>query len=394
MLARYSVRELVHRPLRTILALLGVAVATAMLVDMLMLAGGIQRSFAELLSARGYELRISPKGTLPFDTEATIPNFASLMDTLAATNGVAGVGPVLASAVILAHGDGAAPSDLSVRAIALGIDPTEQGLFRLIDGEDPVENEVLLDQPTAEAFGVALGDMVEMRVAGGLDVAGRSAQMRVSGIGEFLYAARGDVPIAVPLEELQLLTGKLDRVSFAMIRVAEDAEAEAVRTELAGAARVEVVTLAGIVAQANERLSYFRQLALILGSVSLIVTSLLVGTIMAVSVSERLGTIAALRAIGISRRSIVGSLTAESLILCALAGAAGLGLGVIVAEYLETILSDFPGLPLAVEFFVLRPESLATAYVLLLAVGSVAGLVPAWRATQLEVATLLHAEEP
>ena len=385
-----------HHRLRTLLALLGVSVATAMLVDMLMLGGGIERSFAELLGAKGFELRVSPKGTLPFDTEATITGFSGLRDTLDATPGVAGIAPVLASAVILGVEDGgSAPTGRpGIRAFALGIDPTRQGLLRLIDGELPGPGQVLVGSAAVD-LGVGLGDLLEVRVAGGLGVAGRSVQFRVSGIGEFLYAARGDVPIALELQDLQRLSGKVDEVSFAMIQVVEGSDPEAVRAALLETARrVEIVTLAGIVAEASQRLSYFRQLALILGSVSLIVTSLLVGTIMAVSISERLGTIAALRAIGISRRSIVGGLTAESLILCAVAGALGLGLGMVVAGYLESILSDFPGLPLAVQFFVLRPQSVVLAYGLLLATGALAGLVPAWNATRMEVATLLHIEEP
>ena len=67
MLALNSVRELRHRPLRTLLTVAGVAVSTAMLADMLMLGGRIQESFGDLLESRGYELRLSPKGTLPFE---------------------------------------------------------------------------------------------------------------------------------------------------------------------------------------------------------------------------------------------------------------------------------------------------------------------------------------
>ena len=398
-LARYSIRELTYRPLRTLLALVGVSVATAMLVDMLMLGGGIQQSFAELLQARGYELRISPKGTLPFDTEATIAGFGGLRDTLDATPGVAGVAPVLASAVTLEAEAGARSdresSARSARAFALGIDPREQGLLRLIDGRLPETSEILLAGATSDDLDIEIGDAVRIGVAGGLGVSGPSALMHVSGIAEFIFASQDESPVALELGDLQRLSGRLDHVSFVMIRMTEGSDAESVRTALLrDVGRVEVVTVAGIVAQANERLSYFRQLALILGSVSLVVTSLLVGTIMAVSISERLGTIAALRAIGFSRRSIVQGLTAEGLILCAVAGAAGLGLGVLMAGYLESILSDFPGLPQAVEFFVLRPKSLVTAYLLLLFVGAASALVPAWRATQLEVATTLHAEEP
>ena len=61
----WGLRSLGRHPLRTALALAGIAVAAAMLLDMVMLSGGIDKSFSELLLARGYQIRITPKGTLP-----------------------------------------------------------------------------------------------------------------------------------------------------------------------------------------------------------------------------------------------------------------------------------------------------------------------------------------
>lgn len=180
-----------------------------------------------------------------------------------------------------------------------------------------------------------------------------------------------------------------------MLRAAEGTEVRALNRRLQAAhPELEVASVAELVERAERRLSYFRQLALILGSVSLVVAALLVGTLSAVSVSERLGTIAALRAIGISRRSIVLSLIAETVILTAIAAGVGIGLGLLVARWLETVLAAFPGLPQAVRFFVLRPRELAVALAVLIATGAVASALPAWRATRLPIAPLLHREEP
>ena len=157
---------------------------------------------------------------------------------------------------------------------------------------------------------------------------------------------------------------------------------------------VEIVSIREIVRRAEMRLSYFRQLAFILGSVSLVVTALLVGTIMAVSINDRYGIIAALRAIGVSRRSIIVTLLVETLALVTLAGAIGLVLGSVTARYLEGILSDFPGLPAAIRFFVLEPRQLWLAIAALTTVGVTAALIPAYRASTLPIATTLHREEP
>ena len=395
-LARNSIRELRHRPLRTALTVAGVAISTAMLADMLMLGGGIQESFGELLESRGYELRVSPKGTLPFDTEATIPGWAALQERIEGVGGVERVAPVLAMSVSAeVEGDGPEGSRDARRTLALGLDPENRSLYELVQGDGAGVGEVLVDSRLGEAMGVGPGDRLRVAVASGFDAWGRSASVRVSGTGDFVFATVRDMPVAMPLDDLQALSGLDDHVSFAMIRVGDGYDAEAVRAGIAAVAdRVEVVTLAGISDRLDERLSYFRQVAVILGSVSLFVAALLIGTITAVSVSERLGIIAAVRAIGMGRRRIVTDLTLESVVLCLVGGGIGIGLAVVVAGYLESILAGLPGLPAAVRFFVLSPGSLMTAYGLVILSGAVAGLVPSLRATRLEVTSILHREEP
>lgn len=421
MLWRVARRELVRHPLRTALAAAGVAVATAMLVDMLMLGGGIQRSFNQLLGARGYGIRVTPAGTLPFDTDATLPGADSLRRLLASEPGVAGVAPVLGANLLaagprgaprsgagtaegpgtrppIADGPNAGASEAArdtLRLFVLGVDPGEQGVYRLVEGREPrSEGEAVVGRGTAAAAGISRGDTLRLtsgRTLGG----GGSRSFEVVGTAEFLYASRDERPVAVPLPALQELTRRPDRVSFFMVRTGPgtsvDAAARALDRRLAGA---RALSAGRLVERARERLSYFRQLALILGAVSLVTTGLLVGTIMAVSVSERVGTLAALRAVGVARRHILAGLALESLLLCAVGGLAGLGLGIVTAGWLEGILSDLPGLPQAVRFFVLAPGDLARAWAAVLGVGLAAALVPAWRAAGLPVAETLHREEP
>lgn len=397
MLALNSIREFRQRPLRTILTLAGVAVTTAMLADMLMLGRGITRSFGELLESRGYELRLTPQGTLPFDTEATVGGFAALRDSLERVAGVERVAPVLAASVTVEIGDGTVGEGLDsmVQALALGMDPGDQSLYRSTDGDTPGPGEVLVDSEVAEALGAYPGSTVKLRLAGGTGAWGRRTTARVSGSGEFVFASRGDRQIVMRLDDLQALSSQEDQVSFAMIGAGEGHDADSVRAAiLASVGRVEIVTLAGVAERTRARLSYFRQIALILGTVSLVVATLLVGTLTAVSVSERLGLIAALRAIGLSRRRIVSGLAAESVVLCTIGGGIGVALSVLVASYLESILSDFPGLPQAVRFFVVGTDSLVTAFGLLLVAGVTAGLIPALNATRLEVAAILHKDAP
>jgi putative ABC transport system permease protein len=146
------------------------------------------------------------------------------------------------------------------------------------------------------------------------------------------------------------------------------------------------------VRQFRERLVYFRQLSYILGTISLVITVLLVATLLTITVHERLGEIATLRAIGVSRRTIVRDVMLEGTMLTLAGGVLGTLLGAATARYLDRILTSFPGLPAAISFFVPNPRSLAVAALVLVLTGMLAGVWPALAAARAPIAGTLRAE--
>lgn len=390
MIVRTAWRELSAHRLRTAFAVAGLAVATALLLDMLMLSGGLQRSFSDLLRGAGYQLRVAPAGTLPLDTDATIGQATALITELRARPEIETVAPVLA-ANLTEGPEGAG------RVFALGVDPAEQGVLRLVSGSMPRnDGEVVVGRELASADKV-IGTTLSLAAPSTLGRLGSGAarSYRVVGVAEFIYASASERPVALRLGDLQNLTGRAGEASFLMLRAVEELDASVVAARLRSAhPEVEIVAIGEVVERAEERLSYFRQLAVILGSVSMVVMALLVGTIAAVSMNDRFGTIAAVRALGVSRRSILATLSLESVFLAGTAGAAGVGLGLLTASYLERILADFPGLPAAIRFFVLEPGMLGVTIIALLVTALTATAIPALRVTRLPIATTLHQEEP
>jgi putative ABC transport system permease protein len=124
--------------------------------------------------------------------------------------------------------------------------------------------------------------------------------------------------------------------------------------------------------------------------VSLVVSFLLVTTLVTVSVSERVGEIAVMRAIGVSRLHVVEQIVIEGLVISAAGAITGLGLGLISARYLNGILAAFPGLPVAIDFFLFQPRAAWSALGLLGLSGIVAGVYPAWRGASLPIAATLR----
>jgi len=384
--------SLVRHRARTLLAVLGVGVAAAMLLNMVMLSTGMGVSFSELLDTSGFSIRVTPQGTLPFDTEATIRDAEAVAARIGGIGGVRVVSPVLGAALHVPQDTGA------VSAFALGVDPQLQGDYELIGGRGPDEyGDVVASEAFLRATGMRAGDAFE--ASAGYDPQLRqfsgSERLTITGVGRFRYLGGDQRAVALRLETLQAITGQgnADRVSLFMVGVDPDASADSVAAVIDDVVpRVSAISTARAVELAEQRLSYFRQLAFILGAVSLIVGFLLVATLVSVSVNERLGEIAIMRAIGIRRGSILIQIVLESLALSLAGAILGLALGLMTARYLESILGDFPGLPAAIRFFVFQPSSALFALALMVVSGLLAGMLPAWRAADLPVAETLREE--
>ena len=391
-LARAS---LIRHRARTMLAILGVAIAAAMLLDMVMLATGMRESFRQLLLTRGFQLRLAPKGTLPFDTDATIADVSAVITTLRRNADLREISPVLGGSIHIPI------RDRDISASVLGIDPAVQGDYELLSGRDVTEaNSIVVNLRLLRESGAKVGDTIS--VSTGYDPQTRSYSgqrtLVVTGTVRFLYGASDQSAAAVRRETLQQMNAQSptragDRASLFMVRVRDGANVEAARRWIeAQLPNVSALSIATAIAQVDQRLSYFRQLALILGAVSLFVGFLLVTTLVTVSVNERAGEIAVLRAIGVSRTHVVEQIVVEGVFISLVGAIIGMLLGLVTARYLNSILSAFPGLPMAIDFFLFEPKAAWSALGLLIASGIGAGVYPAYRAAGLPISETLRRE--
>jgi putative ABC transport system permease protein len=390
----WGLKNLARQPLRTGLSLIGIAVAAAMLLDMVMLSGGIDQSFSDLLLRRGFQMRLTPKGTLPFDTEATIGGVSEIVAALRRDPAVAAAGAVLGTSVY-----GRTPDSL-VTLFGYGIEPEAQSLYEVTGGQDLTSGDssgVVLSEAAARLLGASVGDTVTL--VGRLDpqvvTAAVGRRLVVRGLVRWLYDYRGQPSVGTVLPLMQSLSRQAaaDRASLILVKARDDRAVPQLADRLRQRfPQVEVNSVADLVAHFRERLVYFRQLSYILGSMSLIVAVLLIATLLTITVNERLGEIATLRAIGVSRATVVAQVLAEGTTLTLIGAVLGIALGLVTARYLDAILTSFPGLPAAFSFFVPRADTLAFAALVLLVTGALAGLYPAWLASRAPIAATLRAE--
>ena len=121
-----------------------------------------------------------------------------------------------------------------------------------------------------------------------------------------------------------------------------------------------------------------------LGSISLLVGGVGIVTIMTIAVTERTSEIGLLVALGAPRRTILGLFLGEAVALSAIGGLFGLALGIGLAQLIHLFVPALPvHTPVA---FVVVAEFVA------MAIGLLAGVLPARRAAQLDPVDALRAE--
>ena len=397
-------RTLGRTPARTALVVLGLSVTGALLLDMAMLSGGLEASLGAVLSRLGFAVRVVPRGTLPFSGSASILDADRLATEIAAQPGVADAVPVVGGDVYLRAAARPFP------AFALGVRPGSQGVvYRALEGIDPLAGAkasgggqargdvpIVVNRNMARLDGVRLGDRLLASGAPGssLQTVAAVQACRVVGIADFYFdlPAQRSIAIAAPVLR-RLLAWPEGSASLILVRMTDPARAPGLaRWIRQHDPRVDAFSLEEFLARTGARLVYFNQFSLILGTISVAVSFLLIAAIVTLSLGERLGEIAMLRAVGFTRTRIVALVAAEGVALATAALPGALLLGIGIAANLDRILLQAPGVPQDLHFFTLTPAAMVRTVSLLLTTGAVGGLYPAVLTARLPIAETLHRE--
>jgi putative ABC transport system permease protein len=386
---QFAWRSLSRQPARAVLGLTGVAVVGALLFDMLLLSRGLLLSFRDLLESTGFDVRVTATEALP---GAGPP----LVGALAAARALEGL-PELADVVPVRFGEAIveARDGKASEVMFIGSEARRRGEWRLVRGADPVDEAgsapaMVVNRTFALDHGLEPGSVV--RLASTLP----AREFRVTGIVEFPFEAAGERMAGVTLAGFAAAFPARRRDEADLLLVASRPGAE---TEAAVAAirRARPDLHAFSIDDVLERLrqaefSYFRQVSVVLAAIASFFALLLVTTLLTVSVNQRLGEVAALRALGFSRRRITADLLAESALLVGGGGALSIPLGFLLARGLDSILRQMPDLPARLHFFVFEPRALALHAAFLVLAALVAAAYPVLLAARLPIAATLRRE--
>lgn len=380
---------------RTLLAIAGVAVIGALLFDMLLLSRGLLLSFADLLNSSGFDIRVV--GTEGLAARLPIADSARLADDIRRIPEVEHVLMIrIEPATVRDAGN------LSRGISLIGSSDTERS-WRIVRGSalDTPEAAaaacpLLVTRPLAAAFHVAPGDSLSINVRPpGVASALPAVACRVFGIADFAFATTDELTAVTTLEAFSRAMGG-GRADADLVLVSSKPDAapgSALRAIAHLRPDLRAYSNEDVVAQFNRNgFAYFRQISLVLSSLTMVFAFLLVATLLTVSINQRLGEIAALRALGIGRTRIASMLLWESALLVGGGGLLALPLGQVLALVLDRILRQMPGIPERMHFFVFEPRALAIHLTLLAFTAVAAAVYPVWLTARLPIADTLRRE--
>ncbi len=372
-------RRLTQAPLRMAMTAVAIAAGVALAVSITVLLSSIDRSL--VVFGRGMagpaELRITGatlRGGLPIGA----------LEVAAEVDGVAQIVPMVQT-VAPTQASGGGPVE---PALVLGVDCRVELLVGSF-GCDPA-GLAAAPGPVAVGPGQAVGAGAVLRTDKG----------RVPLIGTPVVDGLGDVGagrvVVLPLAVAQDLFTRPGQVDVAYVLLADGADAAEVQARLQSALGEQLPVLSADAppAGANAVLGAAVPIYSLMGIFALGIGGVLVANTAAMSLESRRRELAVMGALGGHPRTVVGTTVIEMLVLGAVGGVLGSFGGVVVARPIVASLSTFTesiaGAPLTTHMSL---SSLVTGLVLGMGLGGLAALIPARRATRMDIAAELSGRE-
>jgi len=383
-----------HR-LRSFLTLLGIAVGIAAVILLTSIGEGVHRFvLAEFTQFGTNIIELQPGRTAASSGPGGLQTTVRLL-TVDDARALERVPDVVAVTPVVWGNSELDANGRTRRTLVYGVGPAMQEAWQM---KVRVGSFLPPEQAESARALIVLGPKVKQELFGAESAIGQrvlvgGSQFRVVGVmepkGQFLGIDLDDtayVPVARALElynrEGLLRINLAYRDGASATRVAEAARKVMIARH--GREDFTLVTQEDMLRTLSKILDVLTAAVGALGAISLLVGGVGIATIMTIAVTERTNEIGLLKALGAPARTIVGIFLGEAVAVAAIGGAAGLALGIGIAQLARLAL---PALPVHTPWsFALLAEIVAVL------IGLAAGVLPARRAAQLNAVEALRAE--
>lgn len=324
-LLRYFIfRDLKSHKVRSILTTLGIALGVAAFVSMILINRSLLISFERAIDAIAGKAKLELTGPKSGFDEKIIK---IVQDHPGVKNAV----PIIQTNAFVTQPKGGA-------LMILGVDPFQDNAVRSFELEETEEDpllllvkldSILLSKVTAERLGVGLGEKIQLATAKGIQSFTVRGLLKLEGP----VKALGGQLAVMDILAAQIAfgkEGKIDRIDIVLDEKADVNQVEQSLQEKVGTLQVGVPRLRG--EELEKNLFFLRASLFSLGALAIFVGVFLIFNTMSTAVVQRRHEIGVIRSIGATRRSLLWTISAESLLYGITGGVIGLVGGLLLAK--------------------------------------------------------------
>lgn len=366
-----SLRNIGAHKLRLIMTVLAVVLGTSFVSGGFILSASLSKAFDDIIS-------VSYEGSdLVMQSTPDHPLTRGMGEEIAALPGVAKIEVTDMQSIVLISPDGSPYQSGGAGSWLLPFTSPEDSVTdssaTIIEGRAPeTPGEAVINTGAAERSGIVPGDTVTVITSE------KRVELEIVGLTELSTSTGGWAGVQVAPEVYGTEFSDGERVSRILIR--GDLSEETLAGMYPG---FDVATSAEAAERETEEISsllaFFTYIFGAFGLIALLVGTFIISNTFSMIVAQRTKEFALLRAVGMSRRQLTGSVLAEAVIIGLLGSAVGIGVGVGLVRVIVTVMEAF-GLGFPDSGLAVDAGSIIVPLVVGVAVTVLSAWVPARRA--------------
>ena len=389
-MVRAVLKGLLAHKIRLLLTAIAVVLGVAFVAGTFVLTDTINKTFDTLFTEISAGTDITVRAESGFGDEAnldqsrdTVPG--SLLASVRAVPGVATAEGSVTGYAQFVDEEGKAVNTTGAPTLGFNWTDPGQSPLKLRSGREPQQpGEVVVDAVTARDHDFALGDRVKVLFRGPTE---EFTVVGVAGFGEADNLAGATLAI---FEETtaQRVFNKVGRFDSIDAKADEGVSTVELRDRVLAVvpAGVEVITSQQVADESadavGQALGFLSTALLVFGGIALFVGGFIILNTFSILVAQRTRELALLRALGASRRQVMASVIVEAFAVGVFASLVGLGLGVLVAIGLQSLLKSF-GIDLPASGAVVQPRTVIASLIVGVGVTVLSSIGPARRASKI-----------
>lgn len=386
-------KNLLRKRTRSILTVLGIALAGWVLVSLFGFNKGYETSLNRDIDNLGFQMLVVAKGC-PYEAATLMLKGGTglkymkqeIADQIAREPEVDGVTPMLMQVVFDPN-----KGESGGFAVYQGVDPKTfpkmKSFLKFKEG-----NWFSAPEAAETVFGYEAAELEQREVGDMYLIPEKNIEVKVVGILE-RTGTQDDGTIFLPIGTVQKVFGIRDELTGIGIKVRKDADMAKFEARMYNLPDVQVVSLTQVKNTIMTLVSTARVMVLSIALIAILIAMMGVVNTILMSVMERRQEIGILKSMGAMASDIFKLVWLETLILCLTGGLVGTGMALVTAKVTDILVRKL--LPYAPSGSLVKIEPglvLATLGIVTL-VGLASGIYPSWKAGRVRPLESIRSEE-